>query len=107
MNRKQQLQQKMISEGFPAELIEPLARLFKMRERITVRLLPKEAWVAVGLLQFADRNPALDEQSHEALRWFAGALIEALVNIDPILEPYIMAGWDPSKDVPIKREGRD
>lgn len=99
-----QLQERMQADGFPPEQLEPLAKLWKIRQHVSVRILPKDAWIVVGLLQFADRNPNIEDSHHEALRWFAGELIAALINIEPRLEPYIMAGWDASKDVPIEKK---
>lgn len=104
MSDREAAKVRMIQEGFPAELIDPLARLFKIRQQINVRIYPRDAWVVVALLQFADRNPALDESHHALLHSFAENIIEALVNIEPILEPYIAMGWNPDLEVPRDRK---
>ena len=97
--------QKLVDQGFPTELIEPMARLFKRRDKLNFRMLPKDAYMIAALLQFADRNPGLRENHHEILRDFANQLIAAVANIEPIMEPYLMLGWNPEHDQPIKQKG--
>lgn len=91
---------KLADKGFPTELIEPMARLWKRRERMNIRILPKDAYMIAALLQFADRNPGLTEQHHALLHDFANQLIELVANIEPIMEPYLMLGWNPDHDQP-------
>jgi len=106
MSDQEAAKAKLIAEGFPAELFEPLKRIMKIRQHINVRILPRDAWAVVALLQFADRNPALGPEQHDQLHMFAEQMIEALVNIETGLEKYILQGWDAANDVPInRREG--
>lgn len=104
MSDQEAAKAKMIAEGFPAELFAPLGRLMKIRQHINIKILPRDAWVVVALLQFADKNPQLLPDQHEQLHMFAEQMIEALVNIEPGLEQYILMGWDSAYDVPIDRQ---
>jgi hypothetical protein len=90
-----------LEQDMPTELIEPIIRLYKRRERLNFRMLPRDAFAICALLQFADRNPGLEPDHHAVLQDFGNQLIAAIANIEPILEPYMLLGWNPDHDVPI------
>ena len=101
MDDQAKRRQKLADAGFPTELIEPMARLFRRREKLNFRMLPKDAYMIAALLQFADRNPGLTDDHHTILRDFANQLIAAVANIEPIMEPYLLLGWNSDHDVPM------
>lgn len=88
----------------PKELIKPLTRLWKNRQKINVRMLPRDAYMLAALLQFADRNPALTEEQHDLLYKYATELIIGVTQIEPALGPYLQMGWDSSYDQPSKQK---
>lgn len=107
MSDQKQPTNRSLPPDFPPELVEPLTALFKMRQHINIKVLPREAWIIVGLVQFADRNPNLEPQYHEMLRWFGDQIIEGLVNINPVLEDYLAMGWDPKYDGPMPKKEKE
>ena len=102
MNPEEQKRRMELPEDFPTEIIQPMARLWRRREKLIFRMLPRDAYMIAALLQFANRNPALTDEHQEVLRDFANQLIAAVANIEPIMEPYLLLGWNPEHDQPAR-----
>lgn len=84
----------------PEGLAEPLMQLWRNERPITVQLRPRDAWVALGVIQFATRNPALSADQRRMVEQFGRELQRVLAGIDPRLAPYLEMGWDPAHDQP-------
>lgn len=93
-----------LEEEMPRELIEPMIRLYKRRERINLKLLPREAFVVVGLLQMAVRHAHLPDDYSNLARNVVDQLIGEVANIEPILESYLLLGWNPDHDQPLREK---
>jgi hypothetical protein len=94
----------MTPDDLPPEVLPALARLWKVRQHINVRILPRDAYLIAAIIQFADRNPALSESHHELLYAFGNQLIDGVARLEPTLEKYLNWGWDPLHDVTVKKE---
>lgn len=88
-------------DDLPPELLAPLLALWQQEQPIVVRILPRDAWIAVGILQFATRNPAISPTQRRLIVQFGRELQRALAAFDPIFDRYMELGWDPSFDVPL------
>lgn len=87
-------------EGLPDGLAEPLMQLWRSQQPITVQLLPRDAWVTLGVIQFASRSPALNADERHMVEQFGRELQRVLAGIDPRLAPYLEMGWDTAHDQP-------
>jgi hypothetical protein len=87
----------------PPELLKRLRVLWKDERPFLVSLRPKDAWIAVGVIQFASRNPQLSPLHRQAIEEFGRSIQQGLTDRDPVLGPYLEMGWDPAYDAP--REG--
>lgn len=96
---------KVLEEQLPSGLIDPMIRLHKRRERINLKLLPSECFILCGLLQMADRVPGLQNHHHTLIHNIVEQLIGEVANIEPALEHYMLLGWNPDHDQPLKPEG--
>jgi hypothetical protein len=84
----------------PPGLKGPLIRLWRIERSIVVHILPRDAWVALGIIQFTTRNPALSIMHQQIIESFGRELQRALAAIDPSLDKYLELGWDPAFDQP-------
>ena len=94
-------------DEIPAELLGPLTRLWRLEMPLVIQMKPRDAWVVIGLMQFASRNPSLDPAQRQLLQVFGRELGRILIAIDPILEKYLEMGWNPALDVPREKEAPD
>jgi hypothetical protein len=85
-------------DEIPADLLEPLKRLWQTEQPILIQMKPRDAWSIVGLIQFASRNPHISPTQRQLLERFGRELQRAVVAIDPVFEKYIEMGWDPKHD---------
>lgn len=83
----------------PAEVLAMLKRLWTVKAPILVSLLPRDAWVVVGLIQFASRNPHIDADQRRMLEQFGRAIQGKLVELEPASAGYLEMGWNPEFDV--------
>lgn len=88
------------TDELPSDLKEPLIRVWRIERPIVVSIKPRDAWTALGIIQFATRNPALSETQRQLIERFGRALQRALVAIDPTLDRYLEMGWNPEHDRP-------
>jgi len=98
MSEQRQPYESSANADLPADLKGPLIRLWRIRSPIVVSIKPRDAWVALGIIQFATRNPALSVTQRQLIETFGRELQRALVAIDPSLEKYLEMGWDPTFD---------
>jgi hypothetical protein len=64
-----------------------------------VQILPHDAWVALGVVQFATRNPALSAAQRQIIERFDRELRRGLTAIELRLRAYLEMGWNPALDV--------
>jgi len=84
--------------NLPDELKNPLIRLWRIEQPIVVSIKPRDAWTALGIIQFSTRNPAISPRQRQLIEAFGRELQRGLVAIDPSLEKYLEMGWDPKFD---------
>lgn len=89
-----------MSDQLPADLVGPLYRLWRIEQPIAVSLKPRDAWVALGVIQFATRNPALTPEQRAIVTAFGREIQRGLAGFDPVFDRYMEMGWDPDHDVP-------
>ncbi|HEU5103249.1 MAG TPA: hypothetical protein VFU22_29715 [Roseiflexaceae bacterium] len=87
-------------DDLPPELMQSLIVLWRIERPIVVSIKPRDAWVALGIIQFATRNPALSVTQRQLIEAFGRQLQQALVVIDSTLGTYLEMGWDPAYDQP-------
>ena len=81
-----------------SQLKGPLRRLWQIKQPIVVAILPRDAWIALGIIQFASRNPALSPAQRQLIEAFGRELQRGLSQLDPILDRYLEMGWNPAFD---------
>jgi hypothetical protein len=86
------------TDDLPPGLRDALIRLWRLPQPIHVQILLRDTWAALGVIQFATRNPALSAEQRQIIERFGRELQRGLVLIDPTLEPYLEMGWDPQHD---------
>jgi hypothetical protein len=89
----------------PPELMEALTRLWRIEQHFVFSMTPRDTWIALGVIQFASRNPQLSPTHREVMRGIGEQLQATLVALDDRLAPYLEMGWDPQFDVPRKEQG--
>ena len=92
----------MITEDLPDDLKGPLIQLWRMEQPILVSLKPRDAWLVLGIVQFASCNPALSPAQRQLIEAFGRAIQERLAEFDPVFARYLELGWDPAHDQPRK-----
>jgi hypothetical protein len=93
----------MTITGLPDDLRDPLLRLWQLRQPIHVQILPCDAWVALGIIQYSTRNPMLTPEQRQIIESFGRSIQRGLAALEPALEQTLEMGWNPAHDVP--REG--
>lgn len=94
----------MTTPDFPPEVAVILGRIWPIETPIVVHLLPRDAWIVLGLIQFASRNPAITETQRQLMERFGRAIQRRLGEIAPGAAKYLEMGWNPAFDVP-REEG--
>lgn len=94
-----------LEESMPTEIIEPMIRLHKRREKINIRFLPRELFLLVGMLQMVVRHGNLLEEHEQLARDQVDMFISEIANIEPALEYYLLLGWNPDHDQPPLEKG--
>jgi hypothetical protein len=84
----------------PPEVQQIFERLWPMKQPIVVHILPRDAWIALGIIQFATRNPALSARHRQLIEQFGRELQRSLVAIEPRSEKYLEMGWNSEFDQP-------
>jgi hypothetical protein len=98
---------RQLEEAMPKEIIEPMIRLHKRREKINLKLLPREVFILVGMLQMVVRHSNLPEDYEQLARNIVEMMIGEIANIEPLLEHYLLLGWNPDHDQPLSdRKGQ-
>jgi hypothetical protein len=87
-----------VRDELPADLKGPLLRLWRIEQPIVVSILPRDAWVALGIIQFATRNPMISPTQRQLIESFGRELQRGLAQIDPSVEKYLEMGWNPEFD---------
>ena len=93
-------------DEIPAELLEPLKRLWQTEQPIILSMTPRDAWSICGLMQFASRNPQISPAQRQLLEAYGRELQRAVAAIDPIFDKYMERGWSSQFDTPRER-GKD
>lgn len=84
----------------PEHVLRHFAEVVWKDERpIQVAIKPRDAWVLVGILQFAWRNPALSREHKHLIESYARQL-QAALGGDVLIEKYLERGWNPDYDQP-------
>ena len=89
-----------MSDEIPPEVFAAQRKLWEDPRSLIVSMRPRDAWVAVAVIQFASRNPQLGGEQRAAAVRVGRALQHALTMLDPDSGRYLEEGWDPRKDVP-------
>ena len=92
-----------MSSDLPSEIAAMFGRLWPMTSPIVVHLLPRDAWIVLGVIQFASRNPNISESHRTVMEHFGRAIQNRLAEIEPAGAPYMEQGWHPEFDVPIEK----
>jgi hypothetical protein len=90
----------MTQHDIPPELLARLKALWTNEQPMLIALKPRDAWVALGVIQFASRNPGLSPMHKQAIEQFGRGIQQGLTDLDPALGPYLEMGWNPEHDRP-------
>lgn len=90
----------MSDHDLPPEVLAIFKRLWPMETPLAFALRPRDAWVVLGIVQFASRNPALLPAQQRMIESFGRGLQAGIVQIAPDAAPYLEMGWDAAHDVP-------
>ena len=74
--------------------------LWTIEEPLQLAVLPRDAWVLLGVIQFASRNPALSP-NHKEIVERCGRAIQGALNYfspDPLIAEVMEQGWNPEMD---------
>jgi hypothetical protein len=91
------------ADELPAELKEPMIRLWRLEQPIVVSILPRDAWIALAIIQFAQRNPEISPMHREIIEAFGRELQRGFARIEPSLAKYLEMGWNPAFDEPKRK----
>jgi len=94
----------MTTDELPDELKAPLYRLWRIEQPILVSLKPRDAWMVLGIVQFASRNPMLTPTQRQLIEAFGRSIQDHLAQFDPVFARYLEMGWDPAHDQPRRTE---
>lgn len=87
-------------DDIPPHVLRHFAEVVWKDERpIQVTIKPRDAWVLVGVLQFAWRNPGLAQEQKDLIEQFARQF-QAALGGDPLIEKYLERGWNMDYDQP-------
>ena len=84
----------------PPHIMQPLTRLWRLTEPIQISILPRDGWVLMACLQFAYRNPALNDTQRSVIEQHGRALQDTLIELEPTLAETMEQGWYPEFDRP-------
>jgi hypothetical protein len=90
----------MSSDDMPAEVFATLKQLWQDPRPLQLTIHPRDAWVAVAVIQYASRNPQLGATQRDAAIRVGRALQDALMVFEPKAAGYLEDGWNPEKDLP-------
>src|SRR5262245_36290415 len=62
------------SVDLPPELLDVLTQLWRIERPIHAQILPRDAWVALGVIQYSTRNPQLTAVHQQIIRQFGEQL---------------------------------
>jgi hypothetical protein len=89
-----------MNDEMPPAVLAVLKKLWSDDVNLRVQILPRDAWTAVAVIQFATRNPQLSPTQRDAAIRVGREIQEALVMRSPEAASYLEDGWNPAKDVP-------
>lgn len=84
----------------PPGVMEMMLKIWRDNANLRILILPRDAWTALAVIQFATRNPQLSDEQRNAATCVGRILQEALTLRMPDAAPYLEDGWNPAKDVP-------
>jgi hypothetical protein len=73
-----------------------------LQQPIYIQILPRDARVALGIIQFATRNPNITPEQLQIIEAFGRQIQRGLIAIEPALAPYLEMGWNPAYDQPVQ-----
>ncbi len=90
------------SDDPPEHVLRHLIELlWTAQTPLQLAIVPRDAWILLGVIQYASRNPALSpdqkviaEQAGRALQ----RVITQFANNDPLLARTMEQGWNPEYD---------
>lgn len=89
-----------MSNDLPEAVLATLYGLWRMNVPLPLTLLPRDAWIVLGVVQYAARNPQLSDREREVVTAVGRALQRQIAQLDPRLDEYMEQGWDPAFDQP-------
>jgi len=107
MDERKRKARRMLEDELPAEIIDPLIKLHRRREKINLKFLRREIFLLIGMVQMTVRHANLPAENEEAARYMVDSMIAEIANIEPILEHYLLLGWNPEHDQPLREKERD
>lgn len=85
--------------GVPLHVWQALSGLRDAKEPLRFRVKPWDAWLAVAILQFAWRNPQLDDVQRQTVERMGRSIQRSIAKVAPEAAAILEDGWDRSKDV--------
>lgn len=89
-----------MSDEMSPEMIATLRDLWQEPRTLRISMHPRDAWIAVAVIQFASRNPQLGDTQRDATVRVGRAIQGALLEFVPAAAALLEDGWNPEKDVP-------
>lgn len=90
----------MSMEELPPEAQQFMRRIWNSKQPLVMHMLPKDAWIILGILQYATRNPGLRAEHKELIERFGRVIQSMFEEVEPDSAPYLEKGWNPVFDMP-------
>jgi hypothetical protein len=84
----------------PQEVRDMMKRIWRSSEKLHFTLSPRDAWTTVAVLQYAWRNPALNDDQRQMIEELARGIQQGLVELEQDAQKYLEMGWHTEHDVP-------